>query len=71
MGRIKGRYEGRLVVSIDVPHDKYKDFPIAEIKEHFQKHCTEGLREELQIQLDAMGTVELEEQYLNIYEVTE
>ena len=71
MGRIKGRYVGRLIINLDVPYDKNKDLPIAEIKEHFQKRCTEGLREELQIQLDAMGTVELEEQYLNIYEVTE
>ncbi len=71
MGRIKGRYEGRLIVSIDAPYDREKDFPIAEVKENFRKHFTETLREELQIQLDDEGTVELEEQYLDVYEVTE
>ena len=71
MGRIKGRYEGRLIVSIDVSHDKYKDFPIAEIKESFQKYFTKMLCDALQEPLKGEGTVELEELHLNIYEVTE
>lgn len=71
MDRIKGRYEGRLIVSIDVPHDKYKDFPIAEIKESFQKYFTKMLCDALQEPLKGEATVELEEQYLSIYEVTE
>lgn len=71
MGRIKGRYEGRLIVNIDVPHDKYKDFPIAEIKESFRKYFTKMLCDALQEPLKGEGVVELEEQYLNIYEVTE
>ena len=71
MGRIKGRYVGRLIINLDVPYNKNKDLPIAEIKENFRKHFTEALREELQIQLDGEGTVELEEQYLDVYEVTE
>ena len=71
MGRIKGRYEGRLIVNIDTPYDKDTDFPMAKVKENFRKHFTEALLEELQIQLDGEGTVELEEQYLDVYEVTE
>ena len=71
MGRIKGRYEGRLIVSIDVPHDKYKDVPIAEIKKGFQEHFTEMLLNALQDRLEGEATVELEELHLNIYEVTE
>ena len=70
MSRIKGRYVGQIIITIDVPRKK-TDFPIAEIKENFRQKLTKGLQEELQSQMEDLGTIELDEQYLDVYEVTE
>lgn len=71
MGRVKGRYEGKLTITIDSPSNLKKGTPIADIRKWLRKIFAKDLREELQIQLDGMGTVELEEQHLDVYEVTE
>lgn len=70
MNRIKGRYVGQVIITIDVPH-KETDFPVAEIKESLRKNLTKILQEELQLQMDNLGTIEINEQYLDVYEVTE
>lgn len=71
MNRVKGRYVAQIIIEINSPYREGKDFPIDVVKKNFREGLTAGLKEELQSQIDDIGTVEINEQYLDVYGVTE
>lgn len=60
------RKEAIEAVEFGITYAKAINLETGETKPLFERE-----NEELQIQLDGMGTVELEEQHLDVYEVTE
>lgn len=71
MNRIKGRYVAQLIVDIDTPYGDPDDRPIAEVKERFRTMLTPMIREELQNHMGKDAVVNLVEQLVDVYEVTE
>ena len=70
MNRIKGRYVAQLIIDIDTPYGAQDDRPIAEVKERFRTMLTPMLHDHIQ---KSMGdaVVNLVEQFVDVYEVTE
>ena len=71
MNRIKGKYVAQLSIDIDTPYDDQDYRPIAEIKERFRTMLTPLLRKNIQNGVGSYAAVNLVEQYLDVYEVTE
>lgn len=71
MNRLKGRYVAQITIEINAPYREGEDLPIDVVKKNFREGLTAGLKEELQQQIEDMGTVEIAEQYLDVYGVTE
>lgn len=71
MDRIKGRYVAQIIVDINMPYRKSSDRPVADIKERFRKMLTPMMEAELQDQMGSDGKVIVNEQLLDVYEVTE
>lgn len=71
MDRIKGRYVAQIIVDINMPYRKSSDRPVADIKERFRKMLTPMIEAELQDQMGSDGKVIVNEQLLDVYEVTE
>ena len=69
MSRVKGRFVGLLIIDIDVPYDSKKDWPIAKAKENFRTEMPSAVEEEVLGWIGGNSTVELKEQYLDMYEV--
>lgn len=71
MSRIKVRYVAQLIVDIDTPYGAQDDRPIAEVKERFRTMLTPMIREKLQFHMGKDAVVNLVEQLVDVYEVTE
>lgn len=70
MSRLKGRYVAQLIIDINTPYREQDDRPIAEVKERFKTMLTPMLHERIQKSIGD-AAVNLVEQYLDVYEVTE
>lgn len=71
MSRIKGKYVAQLIIDIDAPYDDQDDRPIAEVKERFRTMLTPLISEDIQKGVGSYATVNLVEQFVDVYEVTE
>lgn len=71
MSRIKGRYVAQVMIDINLPYRESEDRPMADIKERFRKMLTPMIEAELQDQMGSDGKVIVNEQLLDVYEVTE
>ena len=70
MSRLKGRYVAQLIIDIDAPFGDADSRPIAEVKDRFRTMLTPMLRESIQEEVGD-GVVNLVEQLVDVYEVTE
>ena len=71
MNRVKCRYVAQLIVDIDTPYGEPDDRPIAEVKERFRTMLTPMLHKHIQQKLGKDAVVNLVEQLVDVYEVTE
>ena len=71
MNRIKCRYVAQLSIDIDTPCGEPDDRPIAEVKERFRTMLTPLLHKEIQQKMGEDAAVNLVEQLVDVYEVTE
>lgn len=70
-GRVKGRYVAQIIVDINMLYRKSPDRSMADVKERFRKMLTPMIEAELQDQMGSDGKVIVNEQLLDVYEVTE
>ena len=70
-GRVKGRYVAQIIVDINMLYRKSSDRSMAEVKERFRKMLTPMIEAELQDQMGSDCKVIVNEQLLDVYEVTE
>lgn len=71
MRRFKGRYVAQLIINIDAEYEDGTTYPIAEARKRLHEKLTPCTQAFLQMHMGGKGTVELDEQYFDLYEVIE